>query len=114
MNIQSMFTKPEIPVEVRIPDSLMMTLSGQGSTASRVIKLGVYALMMAENEHRAALHEMIRGVQKSSGGTRRVTIRVPVLVYDHLEQAVPDMGVNEILARIAALYEKNPETLPHV
>lgn len=114
MDVQSMFRKPEIPVEVRVPDALMDLLAKQGQTASRALKLGIYALLCAEEERRVNMNRLLTSFERPKTSGRRVTLRVPVRVYDEMKSRIPDLTVSEAFSRIAVLYEQHTEALEHV
>lgn len=114
MSIEKMFEKPEIPVEVRIPEGLTEILSENQVSASRAIKLAVYALLLAETKGECSIPDVIKDENLSDMNVKRITVRIPVQVYDMLNASVDPMTVGSALSRISLLYYKNPEVVSYV
>lgn len=114
MKISDMFSKPEVPVEVRVSDAFVKHLEEAGVSASRAIKLATYALLCADADGVAQIGDIINADPDTEKGRRRMTVRIPVLVHDEIQARLAPITVATALSRIARLYEANPESLTHV
>lgn len=109
--IDKMFSKPDLPVEIRIPHALSVSSSEHGIPISRAIKTAIYAMLMA---HEDGVLDIELFTRKRIDKDVRTTVRIPVGAYDQLRTIFPDVTINIVLSNVACLFADNEETFIHV
>lgn len=111
--ISELFIRPDVPVSVRVPDALAIMAEHNNASISKVLRLGIYAMMEAIEANEADL-EMLMRSEKKDMAKRRMTIRLPLLVHDELNKRLAPQSVSTTLSVLANLYLANPETMENV
>lgn len=112
MSIEDLFEKPEIPVEVRVPDDVMRTFESRNVAVSRAIKIGLFALLSGHDEGMITFDDHVSGREPIKSG-RRLTIRVPVGVHEEVSR-ITQVPIQAVLQSIAMMFHEFPETIEHV